>query len=99
MVLLDVTTIGITGRQAETALEATGLVANRNVIPFDPNPPQVAGGLRLGTPAVTNRGLKEEEMAHLGGLICRILRSPGDEATREEVRGEVAALCRRFPIP
>jgi glycine hydroxymethyltransferase len=99
MVLLDVTTIGITGRQAENALEASGIVANRNVIPFDPNPPQVAGGLRLGTPAVTTRGLKEEEMAHLGGLICRVLRSLDDETLREEVRGEVAALCRRFPIP
>ncbi len=99
LVLVDLAPLGITGKQAETALEAAGIVANRNMIPFDPNPPQVAGGIRLGTPAITTRGLGETEMTQMADLICRVLRQPGDEAIREAVRQEVAALCQRFPIP
>lgn len=99
LVLVDLTSLGITGKQAETALEAVGIVTNRNMIPFDPNPPQVAGGIRLGTPAVTTRGLRETEMALVANLICRVLRQPGDEPIREAVRQDVAALCRRFPTP
>jgi glycine hydroxymethyltransferase len=99
LVLVNLASLGITGKQAETALEAAGIVANRNVIPFDPHPPQVAGGLRLGTPAITTRGLRQTEMALVANLICRVLRRPGDEAVREAARREVAELCRRFPIP
>ncbi|MEK7847781.1 MAG: serine hydroxymethyltransferase [Chloroflexota bacterium] len=99
LVLVDLTPLGLTGKQAEAALEACGIVANRNVIPFDPYPSQVAGGLRLGTPAVTTRGFGQAEMALLARLICRVLRRPEDGSVREEVRREVAALCRQFPPP
>ncbi|MEE9202213.1 MAG: serine hydroxymethyltransferase [Dehalococcoidia bacterium] len=99
LMLVDLTPLGITGKQAEAALEAAGIVANRNVIPFDPHPPQVAGGVRLGTPAITTRGLRETEMVLVANLICRVLRSPEDKGVREAVRLEVAELCRRFPTP
>ncbi len=97
--LVDVLSKDLTGADAEQALEAAGLTANKNVIPFDQNPPMKASGIRVGTPAVTTRGMGLEEMDTIGRLMVEILSKPGDEAVVASVRQEVQALCRRFPLP
>ena len=97
--LVDVFSKDLTGADAEQALEAAGLTANKNVIPFDQNPPMKASGIRVGTPAVTTRGMGVEEMDTIGRLMVEILSKPGDEAVVASVREEVQALCRRFPLP
>ncbi len=97
--LVDVFSNGLTGADAEQALEAAGLTANKNVIPFDQNPPMKASGIRVGTPAVTTRGMGVEEMDTIGRLMVEILSKPGDDAVVASVRQEVQALCRRFPLP
>ncbi|MGA7617546.1 MAG: serine hydroxymethyltransferase [Thermoanaerobaculia bacterium] len=96
--LTDVFSKGITGKDGEKMLEDAGITANKNTIPFDQNKPMVASGLRMGTPAVTTRGLGVDEMKQVGGMIARVLDSRGDENVIREVRGEVRELCRRFPI-
>jgi glycine hydroxymethyltransferase len=98
LILVDVGASGITGKEAEGALEKSGITANKNVIPFDTRPPLVASGLRLGTPALTSRGMKEAEMKQVGKLIARALhhRDEGPELTR--IREEVRALAAGFPL-
>jgi glycine hydroxymethyltransferase len=98
LVLVDVTSYGITGKIAEEALEHAGLTINKNTIPFDPNPPLVASGIRLGTPAVTTRDMGPGEMETIGGWVADVLAAPDDDAVRRRVRGEVRALCREFPL-
>ena len=99
MVLVDLTPIELTGRQAEDALSKVNIVVNRNAIPFDPKPPRVASGVRLGTPAVTSRGFGVAEVARVGRLILRTLSDIGDQAVEREVRDEVSSLTARFPVP
>ncbi|MBM3182720.1 MAG: serine hydroxymethyltransferase [Chloroflexi bacterium] len=99
IVLIDLTPKGITGREAQEALEATGILVNRNAIPFDTRPPQTASGIRLGTPAVTTRGLGKEEIKQVASLIKKVLSHLGDKKVQAEVKKEVAILCSRFPIP
>ena len=99
MVLVDVTPLDLTGRQAEEALGEVNIVVNRNAIPYDPKPPRVASGIRLGTPAVTSRGLGTAETSKVAQLILRTLGNVGDEAVEREVRHEVLSLCARFPVP
>ncbi|MBM4451883.1 MAG: serine hydroxymethyltransferase, partial [Chloroflexi bacterium] len=99
IVLIDLTPKGITGREAQEALEATGILVNRNAIPFDTRPPQTASGIRLGTPAVTTRGLGKEEIKQVASLIKKVLSHLGDKKVQAEVKKEVATLCSRFPIP
>ncbi|MBE3599668.1 MAG: serine hydroxymethyltransferase [Limnochordaceae bacterium] len=89
---------GLTGKDAERLLEEAGLTVNKNAIPFDPQPPAVASGIRIGTPAVTTRGLRQAEMAQIAVWIDEVLSHPGDEAVRRRVRGEVRELCRAFPV-
>ncbi|HEX4952203.1 MAG TPA: serine hydroxymethyltransferase [Thermoanaerobaculia bacterium] len=96
--LLDVRSVGLTGKVAEKALELAGITTNKNTIPFDPNPPLVASGIRIGTPAVTTRGMKEAEMDTVGDLIASALASAQGEATLERIHGDVRALCDRFPL-
>jgi glycine hydroxymethyltransferase len=98
LILVDVGASGMTGKEAEGALEKSGITANKNVIPFDTRPPLVASGLRLGTPALTSRGMKEAEMKQVGKLIARALhhRDEGPELTR--IREEVRALAAGFPL-
>jgi glycine hydroxymethyltransferase len=96
--MTDVFSKGITGKEGEKMLEEAGITVNKNTIPFDQNKPMVASGLRIGTPAVTTRGLREAEMAVIARLIARVLDSRGDAAVIREVRGEVGQLCQRFPI-
>jgi glycine hydroxymethyltransferase len=98
IVLVDVFSKGITGKVAEGALNAAGITVNKNAIPFDQNPPMVASGIRLGTPAVTTRGMGEPEMDMIADLISRVLASPEDTNSLAKVKAEVEALCRKFPL-
>ena len=98
LLLVDVFSKGITGKVAEAALGRAGITVNKNAIPFDQNPPMVASGIRVGTPAVTTRGMREPEMDVIAGLITRALRTPDDDRALAMVRTEVEALCRKFPL-
>jgi glycine hydroxymethyltransferase len=99
LILVDLTSTGITGRQAETALEASGIVINRNAIPFDPLPPMTTSGIRLGTPAVTTRGLGKEEVKQLAALIVKVISNIDDSNVQNQVKQEVRQICERFPLP
>ncbi len=99
IVLVDLSPIGITGRDAEEALEAAGILVNRNAIPFDPKPPRITSGIRLGTPAITSRGFGTEEMKHVASLILQVLSHLHDKRVEEQVRGEIEEICQRFPVP
>ncbi len=88
----------VTGQQAEDWLVLAGIVVNKNMIPFDERKPTQTSGLRIGTPAVTTRGMAEEQMRTIPDLIDRILRAQGDPAIIESVRGEVRSLCEQFPL-
>jgi glycine hydroxymethyltransferase len=96
--MADVFSKGITGKDAQNMLEAAGITVNKNTIPFDQNKPMVASGIRIGTPAVTTRGLTEGEMKTIAELIARVLDSKGDTAVIAKVKAEVKSLCDRFPI-
>jgi glycine hydroxymethyltransferase len=98
LMLVDVFSKGITGKVAEAALGKAGITVNKNAIPFDQNPPMVASGVRIGTPAVTTRGMREAEMALIGELIARALKTPDNDSALGAVRAEVEALCRKFPL-
>ena len=98
LMLVDVFSKGLTGKVAEAALGKAGITVNKNAIPFDQNPPMVASGIRVGTPAVTTRGMRETEMDQIGELIARVLASPEDERTLGMVKSEVERLCRKFPL-
>jgi glycine hydroxymethyltransferase len=89
----------LTGSDAEKALEAAGIIANKNGIPNDPRPPKFTSGLRLGTPALTTRGLKEADMKTVAGFIDRAIIGKDDTSVLEKIRGEVAAFCTKFPMP
>jgi glycine hydroxymethyltransferase len=96
--LVDVRSRGLTGKVAEKALEAAGIIANKNLIPYDPEKPTVTSGLRIGTATVTSRGMGIEEMKRVGAWIDRVLSSPEREDVQREVRREVAEFARDFPI-
>jgi glycine hydroxymethyltransferase len=98
LMLVDVFSKGLTGKVAEAALGRAGITVNKNAIPFDQNPPMVASGVRVGTPAVTTRGLREPEMDLVASYIARVLAAPDDEAILSAVKADVEALCRRFPL-
>jgi len=99
LILVDLTQTGVTGKEAEEALGRTGIVVNRNSIPFDPYPPLVTGGIRLGTPAVTTRGFGKEEMKHLASLIVKVITNIGSPDIENQVSQEVNQICSRFPVP
>jgi glycine hydroxymethyltransferase len=98
LMLVDVFSRGLTGKVAEAALGKAGITVNKNTIPFDQNPPLVASGIRIGTPAVTTRGLREPEMELVGEFISRALSAPDDDRVLAMIRTEVEGLCRRFPL-
>jgi glycine hydroxymethyltransferase len=89
----------ITGQQAETALESVGIITNKNAIPFDPKPPRVASGMRLGTPAITSRGFGEAETGEVSRLITRLLNNLGNQQVMGEVKGAVKEITSGFPVP
>src|SRR4030095_2238947 len=94
----DVFSKGVTGKVAEASLGKAGITVNKNAIPFDQNPPMVASGIRVGTPALTTRGMREAEMEQIGTLMARVLAAPDDDRVIGMVKTEVEALCRRFPL-
>ena len=96
--LVDLQARGMTGRDAELALERAGMTVNKNAIPFDPLPPLKAGGIRVGSPAVTTRGMREREMEQIAAWIADVLAHLGDAAIEQRVRKEVAALAAQFPL-
>jgi glycine hydroxymethyltransferase len=96
--LVDVFSKGITGQVAEAALGRAAITVNKNAIPFDQNPPMVASGVRLGTPAVTTRGMGEAEMDQIADFIARVLAAPDDDRVIGGVKAEVEELCRKFPL-
>jgi len=98
LMLVDVFAKGITGKVAEKALDKAGITANKNTIPFDTNSPMVASGIRLGTPALTTRGMKEAEMAEVGKLVARALHAVENETALADVKRDVLKLCERFPL-
>jgi glycine hydroxymethyltransferase len=98
LILVDLTPAGLTGREAEEALDQAGITVNKNSIPFDQRPPTITSGIRLGTPALTTRGMKEPEMEIVAGLIHQVLAAPGDAARLRRVNGEIKELCRNFPV-
>jgi glycine hydroxymethyltransferase len=98
LMLVDVFSRGITGKVAEAALGRAGITVNKNTIPFDTNSPMVGSGIRIGTPAVTTRGMREADMDTIAGLIARTLAKPDDESSLAAVRADVETLCRKFPL-
>src|SRR5258705_831383 len=98
LMLIDVFAKGITGKGAEKALDRAGITVNKNTIPFDTNSPMVASGIRVGTPALTTRGMKEKEMEQVGRLIARALSGVDDGSKLAEVKRDVQKLCGRFPL-
>jgi glycine hydroxymethyltransferase len=98
LMLVDVFARGITGKTAEAALGRAAITVNKNTIPFDTNSPMVGSGIRIGTPAVTTRGMREAEMDVVARLIGRVLDNPDNEAVTQSVRDDVVSLCRKFPL-
>jgi len=98
LMLVDLRNKHVTGKDAETALEKAGITVNKNMVPFDDKSPMVTSGIRIGTPAMTTRGMKEPEMEIIGDLIDRVIRNIGNEGVYESVRGCVRELCTRFPL-
>ncbi len=99
LMLVDVRPLDLTGKAAEKTLDAVNITVNKNTIPYDPQKPGIASGIRVGTPAVTTRGMKEPEMKRVGSLIARALRASKDEAALKEIAAEVVELTSRFPVP
>ncbi len=98
LLLIDVFSGGLTGKVAEKALERAGITVNKNTIPFDPNPPMTASGVRVGTPALTTRGMGTPEMEEIGRLFGKALKGASSDTTLAEVRQSVETLCARFPL-
>lgn len=99
LALVDVTPLGVTGREAETLLDEVGITVNKNAIPFDANPPNIASGIRIGTPATTTRGMGPDEMRLIGRWIVDAIRDRDDAASTERIRTGVQELTARFPVP
>lgn len=98
LILVDVRTVGLTGKEAEHLLDEIGITCNKNTIPFDPASPFVTSGIRLGTPAATTRGFKEEDFAEVAAIMALVLKNPTDEAKKAEAVARVAALCAKYPM-
>ena len=98
LMLVDVFSKGINGKQAEEALDKAGITVNKNTIPFDQNPPLTPSGIRIGTPALTTRGMKEAEMEAIGGWITEVLERVDDENVQKRVKKDVEKLCEKFPL-
>ncbi|HEX7497346.1 MAG TPA: serine hydroxymethyltransferase, partial [Candidatus Limnocylindrales bacterium] len=99
LMLVDVTPLGVTGREAEQLLDEIGITVNKNAIPFDKNPPNIASGIRVGTPATTSRGFREPEMRLIGEAIVSAIATRDDPAEQTKLAAQVHDLCSRFPVP
>ena len=98
VMLVDLTNKDLTGKEAQTLLDEVNITANRNTIPFEPRSPFVTSGIRLGSPALTTRGFREEDMREVARIIAHVLDAPTDESRRAEARRRVDALCKKYPI-
>lgn len=98
LMLVDLTSKDITGKEAQTVLDEVNITSNRNTIPFEPRSPFVTSGIRLGSPALTTRGFKEDDMREVGNIIALVLNDPTNEEKKEEARHRVAALCKKYPL-
>ena len=98
LMLINLSNKGITGKDAETALDASGIIVNKNAVPYDEKPPAVASGIRIGSPIVSTRGMKEKDMAKIVALMDRVLQAPQDARVQSEVRAQAKALCKKFPF-
>ncbi|MBO8143199.1 MAG: serine hydroxymethyltransferase [Thermodesulfobacterium sp.] len=98
LVLIDVSIKGLTGAEAEKLLEEAGITVNKNAIPFDTRPPRITSGIRIGTPAITTRGLKEAEVEEVAHYMCEILKNPDNENLRKGIREKVREICKKFPF-
>jgi glycine hydroxymethyltransferase len=99
LMLVDVTPLGVTGREAERLLDEIGITVNKNAIPFDQNPPNIASGIRVGTPATTSRGFREPEMKTIGEAIVSAIVTRNDPSEQAKLAAIVRDLCSRFPVP
>ena len=99
LMLIDVLALGIGGTMAENVLDACGITVNKNMIPYDERKPEDPSGIRIGTPALTTRGMGEDEMRTIARWMLEALRAPQDAAIHERIRGEVRDLCTHFPVP
>jgi glycine hydroxymethyltransferase len=99
LMLIDVTTLGISGKLAEKSLERCGITVNMNMIPYDERKPMDPSGIRIGTPALTTRGMATDEMQAIGGWMLEALRNPDDVGVHQRIQGEVKLLCDQFPVP
>lgn len=98
LLLIDLTKKGITGKEAQLALDEAGITVNKNTIPYDTQSPFITSGIRLGTPALTTRGMGKQEMAVIASLMARVISNPSDAAMKQKVREEVKELAMRFPL-
>ena len=99
LILVDCNSAGISGLKAQNALQGAGIITNRNTIPYDQRSAYITSGLRMGTPALTSRGMGADDMRRVGKWIVRVLKDPDGEGVREQVRGEVAEFAKAFPVP
>jgi glycine hydroxymethyltransferase len=99
LMLVDLTPLGITGAQAEKALDRAGLTVNKNAIPNDQQPPMKTSGIRIGTPAVTTRGMGVTEMEQIAAWIVQVLETSDDQSLQSRIADEVRELCARYPVP
>jgi glycine hydroxymethyltransferase len=99
LILVDCNSAGISGLKAQNALQGAGIITNRNTIPYDQRSAYITSGLRMGTPALTSRGMGADDMRRVGQWIVRVMKDPDGEGVREQVREEVAEFARAFPVP
>ncbi len=99
LILVDLSATGLKGRDAEKALESVGIIVNKNLIPFDPHPPQITSGIRLGTPALTTRGFGEKEMKQIASFIVRVFTDPDNRKVQRQIRQHIKEICEKFPVP
>ncbi len=99
LMLVDVTALGSTGKLAESVLEKCGITVNMNMIPYDQRKPLDPSGIRIGTPALTTRGMGTDEMRRIGQWMLKALQAPDDEQLLKGIRSEVSSLCEHFPVP
>jgi glycine hydroxymethyltransferase len=98
LLLIDLTNTGLTGRDAEKSLDSAGITVNKNRIPFDQRSAKITSGIRLGTPALTTRGMKESEMRQVAEFIHQVLSDPGDQDRLQRLQGQIKEFCRSFPL-
>jgi glycine hydroxymethyltransferase len=98
LMLVNLTNKNVTGKEAEAALDAAGIIVNKNAVPYDEKPPATASGIRLGTPTVSTRGMREADMRQIVDFIDRVIQRPQDQTLQQQIRAEAKALCTKFPI-